>query len=85
MVTSSGMVLIAGGLLIGAGTALALTRLIAAMLYNVSPADPLTRRGCTDLGGFRWARFAATGVTRHTDRPRRRAAERVVCRTVCYR
>jgi predicted permease len=40
-VMSQGMVLTAGGLALGAVGALALTRLIAGMLYKVSPRDPL--------------------------------------------
>jgi macrolide transport system ATP-binding/permease protein len=40
-VMSQGMTLTAGGLALGAVGALALTRLIAGMLYKVSPRDPL--------------------------------------------
>ncbi|MBZ5623661.1 MAG: FtsX-like permease family protein, partial [Acidobacteriia bacterium] len=41
LVMSQGMALTAGGLALGAGVALAMTRLIAGMLYKVSPRDPL--------------------------------------------
>ena len=41
LVLSRGIVLIAGGLIIGSAAALALTRLIANQLYEVSPHDPV--------------------------------------------
>ena len=41
MVMSRGLLLTAGGLLFGVIVALAITRLMATLLYNVSPRDPL--------------------------------------------
>jgi predicted permease len=41
LVISKGLVLMAGGVLLGAAVALALTRLMGDMLYKVSPRDPL--------------------------------------------
>ena len=41
LVMSQGMALTAGDLALGAGVALAMTRLIVGMLYKVSPRDPL--------------------------------------------
>jgi ABC-type antimicrobial peptide transport system permease subunit len=41
LVISRGLRLTAGGVLIGAAAALALTRLLGQLLYNVSPHDPL--------------------------------------------
>jgi ABC-type antimicrobial peptide transport system permease subunit len=38
---SHGLALTTGGVLLGAVAALALTRLIADLLFNVSPSDPL--------------------------------------------
>jgi predicted permease len=40
LVMSRGLRLTAGGVLLGAGAGLALTRLLGALLYNVSPRDP---------------------------------------------
>jgi putative ABC transport system permease protein len=42
LVVKRGMALVLGGALIGLGGAVALTRLIASMLYEVSTTDPLT-------------------------------------------
>jgi ABC-type antimicrobial peptide transport system permease subunit len=42
MVLGQGFVLVGGGVLIGTGAALALTRLLRGMLYGVTPTDPLT-------------------------------------------
>src|SRR5437867_154643 len=41
LVISRGLALTAGGVLLGASVALALTRLLGNLLYNVSPRDPL--------------------------------------------
>src|SRR6266446_3297207 len=41
LVMSRGLALTAGGVLLGAAAALALTRLLGNLLYNVSPRDPL--------------------------------------------
>ena len=41
LVMSRGLALTAGGVLLGAAVALALTRLLGNLLYNVSPRDPL--------------------------------------------
>jgi len=41
LVVSRGLVLMAGGVLLGAAVALALTRLLGNLLYKVSPRDPL--------------------------------------------
>src|SRR5204863_1901165 len=41
LVRSRGLALTAGGVLLGAAVALALTRLLGNLLYNVSPRDPL--------------------------------------------
>src|SRR6059036_1931698 len=41
LVMSRGLVLTAGGVLLGTAAALALTRLLGNLLYNVSPRDPL--------------------------------------------
>src|SRR5207253_7580844 len=41
IVMSRGLVLTAGGLVLGAGAALALTHLMGDLLYKVSPRDPL--------------------------------------------
>jgi len=41
LVMSRGRVLIAGGVMLGAAAALALTRLMGNLLYKVSPRDPL--------------------------------------------
>src|ERR1700682_5188557 len=41
LVLSRGLVLTGGGVLLGAAVALALTRLLGNLLYNVSPRDPL--------------------------------------------
>jgi macrolide transport system ATP-binding/permease protein len=41
LVMSRGLALVAGGLLLGAGVALGLTRLLGNLLYRVSPRDPL--------------------------------------------
>src|SRR5437660_1424371 len=41
LVLSRGLALTAGGVLLGAAVALALTRLLGNLLYNVSPRDPL--------------------------------------------
>jgi predicted permease len=41
LVLSRGLVLTAGGLLLGGAVALGLTRLLGNLLYNVSPRDPL--------------------------------------------
>jgi predicted permease len=41
LVISRGLALTAGGLLLGVAAALALTRLLGNLLYNVSPRDPL--------------------------------------------
>jgi ABC-type antimicrobial peptide transport system permease subunit len=41
LVISRGLRLTAGGVLFGAAAALALTRLLGQLLYNVSPHDPL--------------------------------------------
>src|SRR6266581_5876431 len=41
LVMSRGLTLTAGGVLLGAAVALALTRLLGNLLYNVSPRDPL--------------------------------------------
>jgi putative ABC transport system permease protein len=41
LVLSRGLVLTAGGVLLGAAAALGLTRLLGNLLYNVSPRDPL--------------------------------------------
>jgi putative ABC transport system permease protein len=41
LVMSHGFALTAGGVLLGAGTALVLTRLLGDLLYKVSPTDPL--------------------------------------------
>src|SRR5437667_6016736 len=41
LVMSRGLVLTAGGVMLGAAAALALTRLMGNLLYNVSPRDPL--------------------------------------------
>jgi ABC-type antimicrobial peptide transport system permease subunit len=42
MVLKQGLVLAGIGALIGLGSAYGLTRLMTALLYGVSPADPLT-------------------------------------------
>ena len=41
LVMSRGLALTAGGVLLGTAAALALTRLLGNLLYNVSPRDPL--------------------------------------------
>jgi len=41
LVLSRGLALTAGGMVLGAGAALALTRLMGDLLYRVSPRDPL--------------------------------------------
>jgi ABC-type antimicrobial peptide transport system permease subunit len=41
LVMSRGLVLTASGVTLGAGVALALTRLLGNLLYKVSPRDPL--------------------------------------------
>lgn len=41
LVLAQGLALTAGGILLGAGAALSLTRLLGSMLYRVSPRDPL--------------------------------------------
>jgi putative ABC transport system permease protein len=41
LVISRGLALTAGGVLLGAAVGLAITRLLGALLYNVSPRDPL--------------------------------------------
>ncbi len=41
LVMSRGLRLTAGGILLGAGAAVILTRLMANLLYKVSPRDPL--------------------------------------------
>jgi macrolide transport system ATP-binding/permease protein len=45
LVMSRGLGLVAGGVLLGAAVALALTRLLGNLLYKVSPRDPLTFGG----------------------------------------
>jgi putative ABC transport system permease protein len=42
MVLGQGMALVVGGLCLGLGVALALSRLGRGLLYGVTPADPLT-------------------------------------------
>ena len=42
LVIGQGMLMVAGGLVLGLGGALALARLIRSMLYGVSPHDPQT-------------------------------------------
>jgi ABC-type antimicrobial peptide transport system permease subunit len=42
LVMSRGLALSAAGVLVGAGAALELTRLLGSLLYHVSPRDPLT-------------------------------------------
>lgn len=42
LVAGQGLALIGAGLLIGVAAALALTRLVASLLYGVSPNDPVT-------------------------------------------
>lgn len=49
MVIREGMVLAAAGITIGLAAALAMRQGIAALLYGVSPADPLTLAGTTAL------------------------------------
>jgi len=41
LVMSRGLILTAGGMLIGTIAALIMTRLMTSLLYNVSPRDPL--------------------------------------------
>jgi putative ABC transport system permease protein len=49
MVIGQGLVPVALGVVIGAGAALGLTRLVASQLYGVKPADPATFIGATAL------------------------------------
>src|SRR6185503_8447135 len=42
LILRDGLVIIAGGLALGLGGAVALTRLLRALLFDVSPTDPLT-------------------------------------------
>jgi ABC-type antimicrobial peptide transport system permease subunit len=42
LVMSRGLTLTAGGIVLGAGVAITLTRFLANFLYDVSPHDPLT-------------------------------------------
>ena len=49
MVTGQGLLPVALGVLLGAGAAFALTRLVASQLYGVKPTDPATFLGATVL------------------------------------
>jgi putative ABC transport system permease protein len=49
LVVRQGMTLVAGGAAIGLGVALGLSRVLRALLYDVSPADPLTYLGVASL------------------------------------
>jgi len=51
LVVRQGMTLVAGGAAIGLGAALGLSRVLRALLYDVSPADPLTYLGVALLLG----------------------------------
>jgi putative ABC transport system permease protein len=51
LVVRQGMALVAGGAAIGLGAALGLSRVLRALLYDVSPADPLTYLGVALLLG----------------------------------
>jgi ABC-type antimicrobial peptide transport system permease subunit len=45
LVMSRGLVLVAGGVFLGAAAALGLTRLLGSLLYKVNPRDPLAFGG----------------------------------------
>jgi putative ABC transport system permease protein len=51
LVVRQGMTLVAGGAAIGLGAALGLSRILRALLYDVSPADPVTYVGVALLLG----------------------------------
>jgi ABC-type antimicrobial peptide transport system permease subunit len=57
LVVRRGFLLALAGTVIGTGTAIAVTRLISAMLYNVRPYDPATFAGVAScLCWWRWSR-----------------------------
>ena len=66
MVLGQGMRPVAAGLVIGIGAALALGRLLKAMLFEIRPADPLVLAGVVVVLGAAAALACFTPVRRAT-------------------
>ena len=79
LVVRRGLLLALAGTVIGTGAAMAVTRLMSAMLYNVRPYDPATfAGGCILLAAGSASRVFGPCSAGDVHRPHGRAARRVI-------
>jgi hypothetical protein len=64
MVVRQGLLLTLGGLLAGVGAGLAFTRMVASMLLDISPTDPVTFAAAALLLGENWCQAPISPIAR---------------------